>query len=114
MTADSWSEVERVLGDALDCAPADRDTFVLRACAGRPELAAEVRALLAEHDRGGPLDALDALDASGRQTDAEPSLAGRLAGPYRLVREIGRGAMGSIWLRLSGCRTSRSATSSPI
>ena len=61
MTTGSWNEVDRVLGDALECAHADREAFVERACAGRPELAAEVRSLLAEHDRGGPLDALDAL-----------------------------------------------------
>jgi eukaryotic-like serine/threonine-protein kinase len=91
--SDIWKDVDRVLADALDLPEASRAAFVDAACAGRPDVAEEVRSLLAQHLHGGPLDMLD-----GPEVEAGDDLHGRRIGPYRLLCEIGRGGMGSVWL----------------
>lgn len=42
-----WPQVERVFAHAVELPPEDRAAYVATACAGHPELLAEVLALLA-------------------------------------------------------------------
>ncbi len=84
MTAGRWDRVKQILGDALDLRPEERGGFLDQACAGDSDLRHDVETLLA-----GDNDATPFLDL-----DKTPD---RL-GPYRIVREIGRGGMGTVYL----------------
>jgi serine/threonine-protein kinase len=96
-----FRRVDAVFDAVLDLPTAEQPAFLDRACADDPELRTEVLQLLrALHRSGGFLD-------SGAVKLAEPLLAGTgvlgeavsdRIGPFRVVREIGQGGMGRVFL----------------
>jgi tetratricopeptide (TPR) repeat protein len=99
---DRWRRVEEIVAGALDRAAGDRQPFVAGACGTDAALRAEVESLLAEADAaGGPPIAAVVADAAARflHPGEDPDLReGDRIGPYRIVREIGRGGMGTVFL----------------
>ena len=100
-----WSIVERCFAAALATEPERRDALIDETC-GDADVRADVRRLLARHDTlsapssvaTGFLDALD-LDRAARliesvAVDDEPRSIGR----YDVVRRLGRGATGTVYL----------------
>ena len=71
-------------------------SFLRQQCAGDPELEREVRSLLNQ-----PTDDFDdcaATIAFANDEHVATANAGRRVGAYELVRELGRGGMGTVWL----------------
>jgi serine/threonine protein kinase/tetratricopeptide (TPR) repeat protein len=94
-----WRRIDAVLEAALETPPADLPAFLDEACADDVELRTEVEALLAaragaEARFQSPTDLLE--EALSGATDAP--IEGRSIGPFRLLREIGRGGMGVVYL----------------
>jgi serine/threonine-protein kinase len=83
--------VLRILREALDAEPEDRDAFVAGRCKGDASLQARVIALL---DR--TRDADDETDARHAADAADP-LTGARVGPFRIVERVGRGGMGVVY-----------------
>jgi len=99
VTGERWSEVERIFDEALSRAPEERARFLASTCGGDAELAAEVRSLLRAHDSSaGFLDELDGARAARLLEATEESAVGATIGPYRALRELGRGGMGVVYL----------------
>jgi serine/threonine protein kinase len=63
-------------------------------------LVAEIESLLGAHDQAGSfIEGLpDVTTTSARDEQGPDKMIGRLVGAYELVREIGRGGMGSVYL----------------
>jgi TolB-like protein len=94
-----WRQIDDVLDAALETPPDDRAAFLERACGDDDDLRSEVESLLVAHRRAeqsferspSPLGAMLA-------TPFEVLPENRLVGPFRLLREIGRGGMGVVYL----------------
>jgi serine/threonine-protein kinase len=98
MTPERWRQIKALLESALERGPHEREAFLDNACAGDQELRNEVEALLDSHARSGDfieLPAYELLAGSLTQTDL---VAGTTLGPYEIVRRLGSGGMGDIYL----------------
>jgi len=98
MTPERWQQIKALLESALERDPPERETFLDERCAGDPALRAEVEALLISHARSGDFieaPAYEVLAGSLTQTDL---ITGQVIGPYEIVRRLGAGGMGDIYL----------------
>ncbi|HKH48059.1 MAG TPA: serine/threonine-protein kinase, partial [Thermoanaerobaculia bacterium] len=101
-TADRWRQIETILDQALDLPSEKRSLLLDEVCADDPSLRAEVEALLAADAGAGgflvtPAGEYDADLLADAVEEIEPDLAGQQMGPYRLLREIGGGGMGTVY-----------------
>jgi serine/threonine-protein kinase len=97
VTPERWQKIKAVLEAVLELEAAQRTTFLDASCQGDAELRQEVESLLASEPAIG--DFIETPVFRIRPDDGGPSLAhGQRVGAYRIVREIGRGGMGSVYL----------------
>ena len=103
-----WRRASPHLDRVLDQSPTECEAYLTSLSAEDSEVAADVRALLAEHRL---LTAEAFLASPAVMHRPEPALAGLTIGAYRLVSPIGHGGMGSVWLaeRSDGRFTARVA-----
>jgi eukaryotic-like serine/threonine-protein kinase len=99
MSSERWKRIEEIFMEAVEQPPVRRSAFLEAACSGDASLRAEVESLL-HHEIAAEADLRAAVaDAA---SSLPPSLAGSeigtAIGPYQIVREIGRGGMGTVYL----------------
>ncbi len=103
MTQDRWRRIDQILTEALEEPPDNRVAYILDACGTDEALADEVRSLL------GLMDEAESYLGDNVAGFAAPVLQpllqyppddspGRSIGRYQIIREIGRGGMGSVYL----------------
>ncbi len=89
-----------VFGSALERDPSERATYLQEACGGDDEFRAEIQALLTSYDSEATLP-------GPREADPEATdpFIGTKVGPYQVIRRIGEGGMGVVYLAVRSDET---------
>src|SRR5262245_15436547 len=97
MNPDRWQRLEALFDAALAVAPGDRQRFIDVECGDDVTLRRELDAMLRHDGTGQIAQAIveaAAADAFGVASEWE----GRRLGAYRILRTIGQGGMGAVFL----------------
>ncbi len=100
-----WDRLKALFAQCLEQPESERSAWLERECADDAELRADIGRLLAQRRKAAAVFSGDALDLLGRllpddaAADAPAdALLGSSVGPYRLLRVLGTGGMGRVYL----------------
>jgi serine/threonine protein kinase/Tfp pilus assembly protein PilF len=96
VTPERWQQIKAVLDGALEREGAERAVFLAQSCGEDDELRGEVESFAASETEIG--DFIETPVFRIRLEEVEPLAVGQRIGAYRIVREIGRGGMGAVYL----------------
>jgi serine/threonine protein kinase/Tfp pilus assembly protein PilF len=100
MTPERWLQIEKIYDEARQLGPAERATFLRRACADDEELRREIERLLADVNRPGTLLSTLARNPAPEKGSlvAELKIIAEQISHFRIISPLGAGGMGEVWL----------------
>lgn len=100
VTQERWRKIEAVFEQALELPWDQRPSFLQSMCDGDEELRREVQSLLDSHAGAGSFIDQPSLFVVSDEIERDKATvaSGQLIGSYRVVRELGRGGMGAVYL----------------
>ena len=98
MPIQKWEQIQEVFLAAVELPPMERGAYLDSACLGDGRLRSEVESLL-RADTNDPTIITSAIEYEVNSLlDGDNPVVGTRVGPYRLLKEIGRGGMGFVYL----------------
>jgi len=101
MNTELWQQIREVFHAAVELPPAERTSYLNRACSD-VDMRKEVESLLLSHYEAGDLLEVPALKLSSespKNEDEDPWI-GDSIGPYQVIAKIGQGGMGTVYRAL--------------
>lgn len=99
MSDSKWELIKRLFAEAAELPAGRRDEFVRSSANGDDSVIAEVRSLLASADESRNIIESNAIDLeAGLRGAGAANFEGQAFGNWRIIREIGSGGMGSVFL----------------
>ncbi len=97
--SEHWVRVKELFDAAADLEAGQRAALLDRECSGNEALRAEVESLLkSDEQTGNFIEASFQIPRELFTETSEKPVAGRQFGAYQLIREIGRGGLGTVYL----------------
>jgi predicted Ser/Thr protein kinase len=96
VTPERWQAIKNILADAMEMPTSERDAFIDRAAAADHDLRREVQLLLAADDAGDELSSN--RFTADRDRALHAILATALGQQYEVIRPLGQGGMGAVYL----------------
>lgn len=93
-----WRKIEELFHHALEQPEPNRQLWLQQACAGDTSLLAEVESLLESEKSADSIRDHVAEAVRATATGFEQERLPRLVGQYRLLQQIGRGGIGTVYL----------------
>jgi serine/threonine protein kinase len=90
-----WNLAKRIFAEALEQTPENRSEYVSRACGADSDLYREVISLLESH---GSADSFFEQPLAATVAPLSDPMIGRRVGAYKILRQIGIGGMGTVYL----------------
>ncbi len=97
MNKANWEQVKEIFSSALEIETSRRSIFVSKMCNGDEALRSEVESWLASHAESGDFIE-NPIFSTGNIFSKGNSAVGRKFGNYLIIREIGLGGMGAVYL----------------
>lgn len=97
-----WQKIEEIFEKAVEMPPAERNAYLAEVCNGDENLRQQIEKLIladeqTNHFLDSPIFVSDSF-AENIEDSVAPSFSGKKIGKYRLIKELGRGGMGAVFL----------------
>src|SRR5687768_8326318 len=99
MNSERWHRVKELFEAAVELGPDEREQFVQRECSGDEALLRDVKNLLASFDESESfMEKPAATEVASLIAEPADLRVGKTFGHYEIIKKIGAGGMGEVYL----------------